>query len=95
MDSDTPIKTSIPDKLYFKMGEVSALSGLPTYVLRFWETEFSKTSERIEFEMQQELNADMIYFNPFLTRFFDKIPFTLEKRNYPVDFGYQRHQNYL
>jgi DNA-binding transcriptional MerR regulator len=33
---------SIPDKLYFKIGEVSELLGLPTHVLRFWETEFKK-----------------------------------------------------
>ena len=32
----------IPDKLYFRIGEVSKIAGLPTYVLRFWETEFSK-----------------------------------------------------
>lgn len=31
---------NIPDKLYFRIGEVSRLCGLPTYVLRFWETEF-------------------------------------------------------
>lgn len=30
----------IPEKLYFRIGEVSRLSGLPSYVLRFWETEF-------------------------------------------------------
>lgn len=30
----------IPDKLYFRIGEVSRLCGLPSYVLRFWETEF-------------------------------------------------------
>lgn len=30
----------LPDKLYFKIGEVSAIAGLPTYVLRFWESEF-------------------------------------------------------
>ncbi|MBW2590676.1 MAG: MerR family transcriptional regulator, partial [Deltaproteobacteria bacterium] len=30
------------DKLYFKIGEVSAITGLPTYVLRFWETQFTK-----------------------------------------------------
>lgn len=30
----------IPDKLYFRIGEVSRLCGLPAYVLRFWETEF-------------------------------------------------------
>jgi len=31
----------IPDKLYFRIGEVSRLCGLPSYVLRFWETEFN------------------------------------------------------
>jgi DNA-binding transcriptional MerR regulator len=30
----------IPDKEYFKIGEVSTLTGLEPYVLRFWETEF-------------------------------------------------------
>jgi DNA-binding transcriptional MerR regulator len=35
--SGTP---NIPDKLYFKIGEVSKLTELEAYVLRFWETEF-------------------------------------------------------
>lgn len=30
----------IPEKLYFRIGEVSSLCRLPAYVLRFWETEF-------------------------------------------------------
>src|SRR6202795_4153001 len=30
----------IPDKLYFRIGEVAELGRLPAYVLRFWETEF-------------------------------------------------------
>ena len=30
----------IPDKLYFRIGEVAALCRLPAYVLRLWETEF-------------------------------------------------------
>ncbi len=32
----------IPDKLYFRIGEVASLCRLPAYVLRFWETEFSQ-----------------------------------------------------
>ena len=32
--------TDIPDKLYFRIGEVSDLVGVETYVLRYWETEF-------------------------------------------------------
>lgn len=35
----TPV-VSIPDKLYFRIGDVARLCDLPTYVLRFWETEF-------------------------------------------------------
>jgi DNA-binding transcriptional MerR regulator len=31
---------AIPDKLYFRIGEVSELTGTKAYVLRFWETEF-------------------------------------------------------
>ncbi len=34
--SDPPI----PDKLYFRIGEVSRLTETKTYVLRYWETEF-------------------------------------------------------
>jgi len=32
--------TVIPDKLFFKIGEVAQLAGVKTSVLRFWETEF-------------------------------------------------------
>jgi DNA-binding transcriptional MerR regulator len=32
----------IPEKICFRIGEVSELAKLPTYVLRFWETEFSQ-----------------------------------------------------
>ncbi|MCU1334739.1 MAG: transcriptional regulator, MerR family [Bryobacterales bacterium] len=31
----------IPDKLYFRIGEVARLAAIKPYVLRFWETEFS------------------------------------------------------
>jgi len=31
---------SIPDRLYFKIGDVARICGLETYVLRFWETQF-------------------------------------------------------
>jgi len=49
MDSAT-----IPDKLYFKIGEVSALTGVEAYILRYWESEFklikpyrTKTNQRL------------------------------------------------
>jgi DNA-binding transcriptional MerR regulator len=34
---ETPV---IPDKLYFRIGDVAKLCDVPAYVLRFWETEF-------------------------------------------------------
>lgn len=35
-----PSSVSIPDKLYFRIGEVARLCAVPAYVLRFWESEF-------------------------------------------------------
>jgi DNA-binding transcriptional MerR regulator len=35
-----PAAEEIPDKLYFRIGEVARLAGIKPYVLRFWETEF-------------------------------------------------------
>jgi DNA-binding transcriptional MerR regulator len=32
--------SEIPDKLYFRIGEVASLCEVPAYVLRFWESEF-------------------------------------------------------
>ncbi len=32
--------SEIPDKLYFRIGEVARLCDVPAYVLRFWESEF-------------------------------------------------------
>jgi len=36
----------IPDKLYFKIGEVSELLGVEPYVLRYWEGEFPLLSPK-------------------------------------------------
>jgi len=40
---DTAVQAvqEIPDKLYFRIGEVARIAGIKPYVLRFWETEFS------------------------------------------------------
>jgi DNA-binding transcriptional MerR regulator len=37
--SDSKTDT-LPDKIYFKIGEVSEIVGVEAYVLRYWETEF-------------------------------------------------------
>ncbi|MBI2027601.1 MAG: MerR family transcriptional regulator [Deltaproteobacteria bacterium] len=45
---------SIPDRLFFKIGDVSKITGVKPYVLRYWESEFetltpnkSKTNQRV------------------------------------------------
>jgi DNA-binding transcriptional MerR regulator len=30
----------LPDRLFYKIGEVSRLTGVPAYILRYWESEF-------------------------------------------------------
>jgi len=45
-ERSAPNVTPIPDKLYFKIGEVSKIAGVPTHVLRFWESEFPRMSPR-------------------------------------------------
>jgi len=48
------MKFNIPDKLYFKIGEVSKITRVKPYVLRYWESEFkiisplkSKSKQRV------------------------------------------------
>ncbi len=36
----------IPDKLYFRISEVSRLTGVKAYVLRYWETEFPRIAPK-------------------------------------------------
>src|ERR1700734_4300065 len=42
IDESTPI----PDKLFFRIGEVSQLVGVEPYVLRYWESEFPGLSPK-------------------------------------------------
>lgn len=48
------VQGTIPDKLYFRIGEVSDIVGVKPYVLRYWESEFpdvrptkSKSGQRL------------------------------------------------
>jgi DNA-binding transcriptional MerR regulator len=37
---------AIPDKMYLRIGEVSEITGLPSSVLRYWESEFSSLAPK-------------------------------------------------
>lgn len=57
-----PSENAYPDKLFYKIGEVSKIAGVEPYVLRYWETEFtflkprkSKSGQRIYIKKDLEL----------------------------------------
>jgi DNA-binding transcriptional MerR regulator len=41
-----PVSPLIPDRLYFKIGDVARICGVETYVLRFWETQFPQLNPK-------------------------------------------------
>jgi len=46
-DPEVPSGTpEIPDKLYFRIGEVAGLLAVEPYVLRYWETEFPRLAPK-------------------------------------------------
>jgi len=56
----------IPDKLYFKIGEVVSLTGIKAHVLRYWETEFktirptkSRSNQRLYRKQDIELILEL------------------------------------
>src|ERR1700691_5864447 len=56
----------IPDRLYFKIGDVARLCGVESYVLRFWEAQFpqlkpneSGTGQRLYRRRDVELALDI------------------------------------
>ena len=65
----------IPDKLYYKIGEVAKFTGIKTHVLRYWETEFksirpnkSRSNQRLYRRQDVELILhlkDLLYNQGF------------------------------
>ncbi len=41
-----PAESDLPDKLYFRIGEVAQLVGVDSHVLRYWESEFKMKPHR-------------------------------------------------
>jgi len=61
-DSKTAGETAIPDKRYFRIGEVSRITGVKPYVLRYWESEFkwmSPQKSRSQQRLYRKRDIDM------------------------------------
>ncbi|MFV1951793.1 MAG: MerR family transcriptional regulator [Nitrospinota bacterium] len=68
--------TAIPEKLYFKIGEVSKITNIKSYVLRYWESEFdfvnpqkTATNQRIytKKDVEQILEVKHLVYNESFT----------------------------
>ncbi len=61
----TKTRYSIPDKLYFKIGEVAEITGVKPYVLRYWESEFkmvSPSKSRSRQRLYRKSDVELIFW---------------------------------
>ena len=63
----------IPDKHYFKIGEVAEIAGVEPYVLRYWETEFKSIRP------EKTRSNQRLYRRRDVETVFDTIKETLER----------------
>ena len=58
------MNTDFPEKLYYRIGEVSDITGTKPHVLRFWETEFkmfSPQKSRSKHRLYKKKDIDLIF----------------------------------
>ncbi|NLH50393.1 MAG: MerR family transcriptional regulator [Myxococcales bacterium] len=90
--------SQIPNKLYFKIGEVSEITGVKPYVLRYWETEFNivkpsktRTNQRLYRRKEVELILEikrLLYEEKFTIAGAKKV--LMERSRKRVDQGHQQ-----
>jgi DNA-binding transcriptional MerR regulator len=76
----------IPDKLYFRIGEVSDLVGVEPYVLRYWETEFPAVAPKKSDKKQRMYRRKEV---ELLLR----IKYLLYEKKYTIEGARQHLQN--
>ena len=54
--------SELPDKLYFRIGEVAELVGVEAHVLRYWETEFKLRPHRSSSGQRLYRKSDLARF---------------------------------
>lgn len=68
----------IPDKLYFKIGEVSDLTKVKPHVLRYWESEFRIISPKKSLTKQRVYTRSDVELILEIKRLLHKEKYTLE-----------------
>ena len=94
---------TIPDKLFFKIGEVAEVAGVEPHVLRYWETEFpqlrptknragQRTYQRKDVETVLEIKR-LLYAEKFTIagarKHFTRSSTPLEQKQLPLGFADQ------
>jgi len=70
--------TNIPDKMYFKIGEVSEITRVKPHILRYWENEFKIISPKKSSTRQRVYNRRDVELIIEIKRLLHKEKFTLE-----------------
>ena len=76
MSDESPLPDDIPDKLYFRIGEVAAVIGVEPHVLRYWEGEFNLKPMR-------SVSGQRLYRKQDIARFL-RIRHLLHERGFTV-----------
>src|ERR1700692_4357987 len=83
---------AIPDRLYFKIGDVARICGVEPYVLRFWETQFPQltpnkggTGQRLYRKREVELALE-------IKRLVHGEGYTLSGARQALEGGYKRQE---
>ncbi len=91
---------SIPDKLFFKIGEVSEITGIEQHVLRYWEEEFeilnpdkNPSGQRLyqKKDIEQVLEIkDLLYIERFTIEGAKKRLKNKNRKVNQLDFGFEK-----
>lgn len=71
-------QTQLPDKLYYKIGEVADITKVKPYILRYWENEFKIISPKKSLTKQRVYSKRDIELILEIKRLLYKEKFTLE-----------------
>ena len=61
-DEQIELGIAIPDKMYFRIGEVAELVGVEAHVLRYWESEFGMKPKRTKSNQRRYQRHDIEAF---------------------------------
>jgi len=98
------MEVEVPDKLYFRIGEVAELTSLKPSILRFWETEFpqlkpvkSPSGQRLysKIDVELVLSIKKFLYSERLTIEGARKKITEQKHNQSAQKNHNREVNIL